>query len=334
VVPATSGRSLINVKVELKAVSPTAFQRTYVNLPPIPVLADSDSQLADPLTYNVPLRRLYTGGAVQLLVDGSADGDLAPLPWLLKVGVPAEAPKVAGVSYLRSGAIMNDPIPSTATQPVLDNWPGDPTWPTPPDWEYYGSLIQFVDGSIAYSNGRMFQEDRSTRNWADYVFIEEDQWPQLKIGQNKLADRGGRSIHGTLATVKEGTGTTPEWTAIGYLHDALSFDGISSAVDFPVSAYPAGPVTAELLVRPRELGRVQTILSQGGDVCGVTLRPDGTLSVSRLNENRQYDVAVGTTALPVNEWASIVVTFDGTSLRLVCEREARCRGRNARVTQH
>jgi len=210
VVPATSGRSLINVKVELKAVSPTAFQRTYVNLPPIPVLADSDSQLADPLTYNVPLHRLYTGGAVQLLVDGSADGDLAPLPRLLKVGVPAEAPKVAGVSYLRSGAIMNDPIPSTATQPVLDNWPGDPTWPTPPDWEYYGSLTQFVDGSIAYSNGRMFQEDRSTRIWADYVFMKEDQWPQVKIGQNKLADRGGRSIHGTLATVKEGTGTTPE----------------------------------------------------------------------------------------------------------------------------
>ena len=316
-------RTMVDVQVELAAESPK-FKKTYLNLPPVPVLGLSDGQLVDLLTYSVPLHRLHVSGPVKLLVNGKPGVEQTISPRLLSLSADASGSKLSGIAYMRSGAVINDPTPETAQSAVLDNWPGDPSWPTPPRYEYYGTLAQFEDGSIAYSNGYVFADDPQDRVWADYYFKKEDQYPQVKMGQDKLVDRSGRSIHGTLRQAVEGKGQSPQWESVGLLHDALAFDGVSSAVELPITAYPAGPLSIELMIKPADVNRVQNVLAQGGNAASIRLLANGTLSAMRCNEVRKDDVAQGKTAIAAGAWTYVVVTFDGSRLSLYVNGKLDC----------
>ena len=107
------------------------------------------------------------------------------------------------------------------------------------------------------------------------------------------------------------------WQPIsGEVFDALKFDGISSAVDFSTQAYPMGPTTVELMIKPDEIGRKQALASQGGAVIDLVLEQDGTVSAQRLNEERGTDIAHGKTRLTAGQWACITGTCDLGHLRI------------------
>ena len=199
---------MLDVQVELAATGTRSFEKTYCNLPPIPVI--TDGQLSDPLYFSVPLHRLYTDQQISLCVDGSTSNTSIPLPRILSVQAKG-APNVGGVSYLRSGAIINDPTTETAIEPVVDNWPHDPTRHTCSPYEYYGALVQYADGSLAYSRGLWIQDPGIERTWADYHFEQERQWSYARddSSKGKLFDRTGHGYHGTMKQVLPGKGSVP-----------------------------------------------------------------------------------------------------------------------------
>lgn len=312
-IPAAMKRDMLRIEPSVDAEGPQQFHRDYVNLPPIPVL--TDGVLADPLYFSVPLHRLRTG-RVQLEINGAlASTPLAATSPVMLSVKSTDGPAVEGVSYMKDGDIINEPTPTTGSAPVLDNWTPDPTLPAPPRADYYGALVQFVDGSIAYSSGA-WRDDGADRIWLDYNFMKQDRWAVKKLDDNKIRDISGHGLNGTLIKAAPTQGRLPEWTPVGYMHDALSFDGVSSMVELGITAFPIGPVTIELMIKPDAIGRKQDVLTQGGDVASIILEKDGTLSVTRSNEARLGDTIHGSTKISPNTWTYVVASYDMQSLRL------------------
>ncbi len=314
--PSELARSLVDITVTIDADGPTPFRKTYINLPQLPVLSSIDSQILDPLTYSVPLHRLYTADRVAMRFNGveRVAGTTAPRTLSLTSHSLQQSQRLVGVAYNRSGMVINEPDPDTSIGGLIDNAPSDPSWQLGPSMDYYSALAEFDDGSIAYAAGDLCPADE--RIFTDYHFFREWEWPIVKIGRDKLVDRSGRGQHGTLKQAAESTGSLPQWTRIGYLYDALSFDGIGSFVEIPTTAYPAGPLTVELLVKPAQIGRTQNLVVQGGDAASITLLDDGTVRLSRVNESRERVSVTSHTSLRSDSWAYIVGTFDGQFLRL------------------
>lgn len=330
VAPPGLARTLLDMRIEATVSGQRAFHRQYQNLPQIPVLDVSDSQLIDPLTYSVPVHRLYTESPVRLRTDGSSVAVArARLPRKLSVDAGANSPPIAGVSFMRSGIVINDPT-ADSSQGVIDNMPGDPSWSTPPEAEYNGALVAFQNGTIAYAQGEFYVPDPARRIWADWHFLREWQWPVVKIGADRLIDRAGRGLHGKLTKPEDKAGKAPAWVNLAPLLDALEFDGVASQVDLPITALPAGPMTLQLLIKPAAIGRSQAIISQGGDAASLALNGDGTLRLTRVNAQRQAVVINGTRVLTADRWAHVAAVYDGTKLRLFVDGspdgEANCLG--------
>jgi hypothetical protein len=312
-VPITTPRDMLSLRIELTATGAKPFTRSYVNLPPIPV--SDDEVLGDPLTFNVPLHKLQTHPATLLINSKAANADSnIPATRLLSVKA-AGAPAVEGIAYMKSGAVLNEPTPDTATKPLLDTWMPDPTLPQPPRADYYGALVQFVDGTIAYTDGA-WENARRDRTWVDYQFLAQDRWAVAKLPDSKLRDISGHALHASLVQAVAAKGALPVWHSIGYMHDSLQFDGISSAVDMGITTLPVGPVTIELMIKPSEVGRKQVIMAQGGNIASLVLNADGTLSTDRLNDARLNDSAQGKTVLATNRWTYVVMTYDMQTLKL------------------
>lgn len=311
-VPGTLERDTIHVVVEAESVSQgKSFRKRYINLPPVPVI--TSSELADPLTFSVPLHRLFVGSQAQLTINGNRDALVTYAPRLLSASVSG-APSIEGISYMRSGAVINDPIPETATQAMIDNWPEDRTRHRLLTDEYYGALIHLKDGSIAYAAGAWTQNSQTTRVWADYNFCATLDYTGKE--PSRLFDRSGHDYHGTLLD-SEKTKAKLQWAPLGHLYDALVFDGRSTAINLPgAKSFPIGPITIELLIKPDEIGRLQAILTEGGEQINISLATDGRVRARHANTRREYDDAFSQTKLKQGEWALIVATYDMNTLRL------------------
>jgi len=312
-VPPFLGRDMLQIEATIEASGAARFHRDYVNLPPIPVV--TDGVLQDPLYFNVPLHRLRAE-KVQLTIDGTPTHSSTEVTSPVLLGVQSSGgAQIEGVSYMKDGAVIDEPAPETATSPVLDNWMPDPTLPAPPRADYYGALVQYKDGSMAYTTGA-WRDDASDRVWLNYDFMKQDTWAVRKLESNKIRDISGHGLNGTLIQASPSHGKLPAWAPVGYMHDALAFDGAGSMVDLGITAFPVGPVTIELLIKPDVLGRKQDILVQGGDVASIVLESGGTLSVSRTNDARLSDTARSAARLTTNKWTYVVATYDMQTLRL------------------
>lgn len=309
-VPAEYAREMIDVQLELTG----GYGAHYRNLPPIPVI--SDGRYADPLSFTVPLHRLFTAAPVRLSVSGHTESAVLPAPRILGI-TAAGAPELEGVSYLKSGAIINDPF-LFSRKPVLDNYPDDSLRNSPLSAEYYGALAQFTDGTIAYSNGLWCDLPGFERVHADYWFKNytpsaSGYGPEQK---DKLWDRGGRGYHGLLKQHGD-AGTPPQWVGLGEFHSALRFDGKGAVVDLPgAMGFPIGSATVELMLKPEGTGRAQAILCEGGELINVYLEADGKIRLRHCNSRREFDDVVGTSTLEPGKWHYVVGTYDMTKLTL------------------
>ncbi len=318
-IPAESGRDMLSVEVAATAKrSDETFQRVYKSLPPVPVVLDSGK--ADMVEFKVPLHRLNPKAEARLRVDGQTPtpgGELAaPRVRSLTVEV-TDGPKVAGVAYLKDGFIINDPDPASAKAPMIDNWPSDPTYRGMSDGrDYYGALVAFEDGSIAYSDGAWVGDPSAQKIWSDYQFEEEDKYSRYKTGKlaDAFRDLNGR-FNGTLAS----TGTNkskPKWKNIAPQFDILEFDGKGGVVTFPPDATPTGPMTVEILIRPVEKDREQEIFLQRGATISLRLKKDGKLAARRLDQDRAFREAVSESPVSTGNWHHITATYDMKNLRL------------------
>ena len=127
-----------------------------------------------------------------------------------------------------------------------------------------------------------------------------------------LVDRSGRGHTGTIS------GAT--WSTQGKFGGALSFDGVNDWVTISDTAaldLTTG-MTLEAWVAPSTLSGWRTALLKerpGGLAYALYTSGDGTLPSGYVAA--PGDVAViGASSLPVNTWAHIALTYDGTTLRL------------------
>ncbi|AHF91079.1 laminin [Opitutaceae bacterium TAV5] len=316
-VPATATRDMLRPEVTVNA---AAFSQTYRQLAPVPVVTNSVQ--ADMLYFNVPLHRLRIDAQPVLLVNGRPGGQPSLAGPRLLVIDPASAATagtaVAGVSYLKNGHVINDPLPDTASRAVVDNWPGDPLLTGMIAHDYYGALVGYADGTIAYATGQWAADAAWPDTAASYQFELESLFPRLKIGRDKLIDTSGHKLHGQLGrTDQAGKAGRPAWKNLSDRWDALQFNGKDTFVDIPLAAMPAGPVTVQLLVQPSEKpGRQQEIFIQRGANLSLRIAANGKFEARRLNTRRDFDLATGSTTLKPGQWYHVTATYDMTRLRL------------------
>ncbi|MDR1281507.1 MAG: hypothetical protein LBK99_11880 [Opitutaceae bacterium] len=310
-VPADATRDMLTPEVTVEA---AAFSQTYRQLAPVPVVTNSVQ--ADMLYFNIPLHRLRTDAQPVLLVNNRPGQQPSVTgPRLLQVDQGQTEIPIAGISYLKNGFIINDPAPDTATRPLIDNWLSDPLHTGMVARDYYGALVGYADGTIAYASGQWAADDAWPDTIASYQFELESAFPKKKVGRDKLIDTSGHALHGTLGAPDKTA--RPAWKNLSDRWDALAFNGKNTFVNIPLSAMPAGPVTVQLLVRPdEESGRQQELFMQRGANLSLRITTDGKFEARRLNTRRDFDLASGATILRSGQWYHVTATYDMTRLRL------------------
>ena len=96
----------------------------------------------------------------------------------------------------------------------------------------------------------------------------------------------------------------------------LRFNGKSSRLVRGCLNAPPGPATLEMLIRPHDTGRPQTIMDMWGASFSIGLQKDGRLSLLRENRERSGVWLSGKTKLKANSFCHIAAVFDGSNLKL------------------
>jgi hypothetical protein len=140
-----------------------------------------------------------------------------------------------------------------------------------------------------------------------------------------VAAYGFNAGSGKVAADVSGNGNTgaisgARWTTGGRFGQALSFDGVNDWVtvaDASSLDLTTG-MTLEAWIRPTKLGGWRTVLlkeSIGGLAYALyadnaASRPVGQAAIGGVDRT-----AVGTSAIPLNTWTHVAVTYSGTTLR-------------------
>ena len=96
----------------------------------------------------------------------------------------------------------------------------------------------------------------------------------------------------------------------------LRFDGVDDRITQGPIAMPPGPATVELLLRPADTERMQTVFDSSEPVLSLMLAPGGTLRLQRMNQQREVVTLAGQKPLQAGTWHHVVAVFTGRSLRL------------------
>ena len=128
----------------------------------------------------------------------------------------------------------------------------------------------------------------------------------------RAADSSGHANTGTLS----GAG----WTGAGKYGSALSFNGTSSRVVVADAASLdlTSALTLEAWVRPDALSTWRTVAVKersGGIVYSLYANNSGNRPVGQVDIGGERN-ALGASALPLDTWTHLAVTWDGTTLRL------------------
>ena len=128
------------------------------------------------------------------------------------------------------------------------------------------------------------------------------------------ADASGAGQTGTLSG-------GAAWTTAGKNGNALSFDGVNGMVTVAdTAALDVTRTTVMAWLRPSTLGSWRSaVLKETADGLAYALyannnasRPAGFVNLGSNNDR----TAAGTTAMPLNAWTHVAMTFDGSNIRL------------------
>jgi PKD repeat protein len=130
---------------------------------------------------------------------------------------------------------------------------------------------------------------------------------------SNLGDSSGKGNNGTIS------GAT--WTTGGKFGGGLSFDGLNDLVtiaDSNTLDLSTG-MTLEAWVKPSSVGDWSSILlkeSSNGLAYGMYASDDASKPAGYINTGGSDQNATGGSALPLNAWTHLAVTFDGATLKL------------------
>lgn len=236
-------------------------------------------------------------------------------------------------------AVLNVTLSPVSSLPVTVNWAtANATATAGSDYTAASGTLTFAPGVAAQSITTVVTGD---------VAIEPNETYQVNLtlpsGATLLDGQGivtitNDEVSGLVAaySFNEGTGTTvgdtsgnnnngtiagATWSTAGHAGNALSFDGANDMVSITDSAsLDVIRVTLMAWVRPTSLSGWRSVIlkERGTDGLAYGLyahdnapRPSAYVNVSNLDREVQ-----GTSALPLNTWTHLTMTYDGTSIRL------------------
>ena len=142
--------------------------------------------------------------------------------------------------------------------------------------------------------------------------------PPGLVAAYSFSEATGLSVADRSGTGNGGTVSGAAWTAAGKYGSALSFDGVNDWVTVADAAsLDVVRVTLEAWVRPTALGSWRTVLLKerpGGLVYGLYGSQGGGMALGQVDIGGERN-ALGS-ALPLNTWTHLAVTYDGSVLRL------------------
>jgi len=269
---------------------------------------------------HVPLHRIRTG--VVARVEVTADPGQATYPRTIRVaGLPWD--DVACAVLEREANSLSPALTPGQLRAgfVEDFYPG-PGWSPMPyadgnlkrnivdQVDRYTAVIRMQDNTFVFPTPTLLGPPRLLKN---EPYVDPATVTDLIVAPgDKLADRGW--LRRDLA-LPDGE-TRPAIDQDGDGPWFLSFDGADDAVRYGPIFMPPGPATVELLLRPGDTQRTQTLFDSSEPVLSLVLMPGGTLRLLRLDQQRREVVVAGRTALTAGNWHHVVAVFTGSELRL------------------
>jgi hypothetical protein len=136
-----------------------------------------------------------------------------------------------------------------------------------------------------------------------------------------FAENTGTSTADSSGNNNTGTLSNATWTSAGHDGSALSFNGSSNRVNVADSNsldLTTG-MTAEAWVFPTTLSGWRTVVMKeaaGGLAYALYAHDNAPTPAAYVNFGGTDIRVAGTSALPLNTWSHLAVTYDGTTLRL------------------
>jgi hypothetical protein len=268
---------------------------------------------------HVPLHRIRPGVAARLAVTGSA-GNAYPrtirvegLPWnevacaVLEREANSLSPALTA-GQLRAGFTEELYVgPGWCPMAYQD---GNLKRNVVDQMDRYTAVIRMQDNTFVFPTPAVLAPPRRLKN---EPCVDPSTVMDLVIAPgDKLADRGW--LRRDLAL--PGGNTRPAVRRDGDGPWFLSFDGTDDAIRNGPIFMPPGPATVELILRPGDTQRTQTLFDSSEPVLSLVLMPGGTLRLLRLDQQRKEVVVEGRTALTAGNWHRVVAVFTGSELRL------------------
>lgn len=174
----------------------------------------------------------------------------------------------------------------------------------------YTAVIRMKDNTFVFPTPALLDPPRELKN---EPFVDPATVLDLKLAPGKkLADRGWMRRDLALPAGN----TQPAIRREGDGPWFLSFDGVDDRIPNGPITMPPGPATVELVLRPGNTDRTQTIFDSSEPVLSLVLMPDGTLRLLRMDQQRKVITLEGRTPLTAGQWHHVLAVFTGSALRL------------------
>jgi len=268
---------------------------------------------------HVPLHRIRPGVAARLVVRPTGDGPyprtirIEGLPWddvacaVLEREANSLSPALTA-GQLQSG--FTEELyagPGWCPMPYLD---GNLKRNVVDQVDRYTAVIRMHDETFVYPAPALVDPPRTL---PDAPAVDPATVIDPAIGPGKkLVDRGW--LKRDLVLPADATSPTAHQDDDGAWF--LRFDGVDDRIIQGPIAMPPGPATVELLLRPADTERMQTVVDSSEPVLSLMLAPGGTLRLQRVNQQREVVTLAGQKPLQAGAWHHVVAVFTGRSLRL------------------
>lgn len=268
---------------------------------------------------HVPLHRIRPGVAARLAVAPTGDG---PYPRTIRIeGLPWDD-VACGVLERQANSLSPALAPDRLRDGFREEFYAGPGW-CPMEYrngtlkrnvvdqvDRYTAVIRMHDETFVYPAPALVDPPRTL---PDAPAVDPATVIDPMIGPGKkMTDRGW--LKRDLVLPADATRPTAHQDDDGAWF--LRFDGVDDRITQGPIAMPPGPATVELLLRPADTERMQTVFDSSEPVLSLVLAPGGTLRLLRTDQQLKVVTLAGKTPLQAGTWHHVVAVFTGRSLRL------------------
>lgn len=272
---------------------------------------------------HVPLHRLRNETA-QIKIDHSPLGDM---PRRITLVNTQNGNQIAGGIIERAGHPFSSSMPfNMLKNGFIDNFMSDNSsfsvYRYNNNWikrcyadklDRYTAVIRYNDDTIGFAKPAIISAPRPDSATIIDLLISP-MVTKAELKNPKLLDLGPLRNHWNLpANVAERPQILNDSPSGWYF---LRFNGINNRMTKGCLNTPPGPATLEMLIRPHEIGRVQTIMDMWGAAFSLGINKEGKLSLLRENRERMGVWLTGKTILKANVFYHVAAVFNGNLLKL------------------